>query len=823
MNDFNNLWANYLNNTKKNKSYTIVCPPPNVTGNLHIGHCVTFSYIDIITRYHILNNYKVNVIGGTDHAANATTIMVRKHYPDVTPENFNEKALEWIEKSQINIINQLKDLGVLMDWEKFCYTMDPIRSDGVIKAFNIIYNKGLIKKSKKMVNWDTHFGTAISDLEVNMVAKTSMIYQVNYEFIDGSGFLTVATTRPETIFADCAIAINPHDENKKHWIGKKVYIPIINKIIPIITSQHVDKDYGTGCLKITPGHSIDDYNIWINDNEIKNIDPIDLMDNNGIFIHEILPKEYQGLNVNEARKLIIQQLNLKGEKINSNIPYSDRSETIVEWKLTEQWFFHVENFKDKAIELLQKNVKFWPKNLINNYKSWINNLQSWCISRDLPLGHKIPIWYDEYNNEYCGHNYEEALERAKKYWEKYSLKPTTLIQDHHCLDTWFSSGLFHKTSLNWPHQNTIADVIVTGYDILFFWITRMILMSIALDDDEPFKNVFFHGLVRDKLGNKMSKTKGNTIDPYEIGNNFGWDNLRLTIALNSINNNDLKLSTENFQQTQKIIIKIENAYKYCQLYFNKLILEEPAPNNIILKDMMAITKKFIKEYEDLMNSFQFNTAVKLIIHNFFYQHFCDYFIEIHKIIVKDDSEANDVLSWIFFQLLLLLHPYCPFLTERIFQNFNSINLLNYCYYENNNLVNNCEEDYKQFYSSMNIVSIIRYFQQIFGSKNLAVNNEKINILYVNLIKELTKSYGNNPSSTINYLDQYGYHWLLDNINKDGNIVHQELKKLNKKIDDLTNILNNNNFLAKCDPVVIQEYQNNLNSWQLLKNCLEKLL
>jgi valyl-tRNA synthetase len=819
MNNYNKIWSNYLNNTKKNKSYTIVCPPPNVTGNLHLGHCLNFTSIDVISRYLILNNYKVNIIGGTDHAANATTIMVRKHYKDITEENFQQKALEWIENSQKNIINQIKDLGVLINWDKFCYTMDPICSQGVIEAFNIIYNKGLIKKSKKMVNWDTHFGTAISDLEVNMIPKTSMIYEINYEFTDGSGFLTVATTRPETIFADCAIAINPQDQDKIHWINKQVFIPIIKKPITIIFSEKVNKDFGTGCLKITPGHSIDDYNIWINNNQINTIEPIDLMDNYGKFVHEILPLEYKGLSVIEARKLIIEQLNLCGNKINSNIPYSDRSETVVEWKLIEQWFFHVEQFQDKAIQLIDNNINFWPKILVNNYKSWINNLQPWCISRNLPLGHKIPIWYDNYGNEFVGHNIQEALKKAELFWGANNLLSSNLYQDHHCLDTWFSSGLFHKSSLNWPHEQNICDLIVTAYDILFFWITRMILMSIALDDFEPFRNVVFHGLIRDKYGNKMSKTKGNTIDPYEIANKFGWDNIRLTLILNSVNNNDLKVSQDSFIQTQKIITKIENSYKYCQLHFKNLILIQPTTNNSILQDMINITKTFIKEYQQFMNQFQLYNGVKLVIYKFFYEHFCDYFIEIHKIIVKEDTQANDVLSWIFFQLLLLIHAYCPFLTEKIFQEYGYSNLLNYNYHEEISL--NYKNNNK-FYSTMNIISIIRYFQKIFGSKDMIINNDKLESNYLNIVKSITKSFGNNYDSSIVYLDKWGYQWQLTNINKNSNVLQQELNKIYKEIENLENILNNKNFLNKCDENIIHQYQNNLNSYQLLKNCLENL-
>ena len=807
-----------MENILNKKPYFIVCPPPNVTGNLHIGHCVTFTYIDVIARYKTITNHQVHMIGGTDHAANATTIMVRKNYPNVTPENFHEKAMEWIAKSQKNIINQLKDLGVLMDWNQFCYTMDSLRSQGVIEAFNILYNQGLIYKAKKLVNWDTHFGTAISDLEVNMVPQESMIYEVIYQ---GDGFnLSVATTRPETIFADGAIAVNPEDKRYKHLIGKTVLIPIINKPIVIIDSIMVDKDFGTGCLKITPAHAVEDYDIWRNHDAIKHIQPVDLMDNYGIFVHEILPKEFQGLNVKEARKLIVEKLELSGKKIKNNIPMSDRSETIVEWKWADQWFFDVPNFKNQALQWIDdKIVNFWPPILTNNYRSWINNLQSWCISRDLPLGHKIPVWYDDYNNQFVGHDQQEVQNKAQEFWNKNNLTPTQLTQDHHCLDTWFSSGLFHKSALGWPHsQQAVADLIVTGYDILFFWITRMILMSIALGDDCAFKNVLFHGLVRDKYNNKMSKTKGNTIDPYDVANEFGWDNVRLTIALNSINSNDLKLSMDSFNDTKKIITKIKNAHAYCKMHFKEICWQQPVTDNLILQDMMAITKQHIQHYYHLMENFQCNKAIKYLIHNFFYQYFCDYFIEIHKVI-QNEAQANEVLSWIFYQILLLLHCYCPFLTDELFKEYTNQSILTHGL---QGLEEEKTEPSNDFYGSMEIISVIRFFQQVLGSKHIQVNKGNYKEIYWNLVVKITKTEQVDHQGIVEY-NHGNQKWYLDNINKNEEILTREIHKCQKKIEQMNKFLSDNNFIKNGDVEIIEQYKNELKNNTTMLQCLTKIM
>ena len=819
--------SNNLNNLKKNKPYTIVCPPPNVTGNLHIGHCLTYTLIDTITRYKILMGYDVNVLGGTDHAANATTIMVRKNYPDVTPENFHEKAIEWINQAQGNIIQQLKDLGVIINWEQFSYTLDENSSKLVKEAFIILYKKKLIYKAKKIVNWDTHFGTAISDLEVVMKSQESMIYDINYQLSDGNGFITVSSTRPETIFADCAIAINPQDTNHIHLVGKTVRIPIINKEIPIITSNSVDKDFGTGFLKITPGHSIDDYNIWIENEIIKYQEPIDLMDNHGIFSHEILPFQFQGLNVKEARKLVVEMLNLSGKTIKNNIPFSDRSETVVEWKITDQWFFEVPQFKNEAIELLdQELVKFFPEKLINGYKNWINNLQSWCISRDLPLGHRIPIWYDEYGHQYLGegdNSYDNALDKAKINWNNNNLKPTLLIQDHHRLDTWFSSGLFHRTALKSQFKdqyNGDTDLIVTGYDILFFWITRMILMELGVGSDKipyPFKNVLFHGLIRDKYGNKMSKTKGNTINPYEISQEYGWDNLRLTLSLNSVGCNDVNIGKESFEETKKILTKLKNADKYCQNYFNTLITEKPKVSNPIANDIIHITHNIINQYSNFMENFECNKGVKLIINEFLYDHFCDYFIEIHKHLHQEIPELTLVLQWSFFKLLLSMNPYCPFITQEIFNKYNpNDNLLNY------NFIIQPHKSCYEFYSSMNIISIIRFFQQVFESKEIFVKNNHLNSHYQNMVIKLTKTNLLKSNGIIQYNDQWGYQWFLDGINNNTHILSQEIQKLKKKIDQLDTILNNENFIKNADPDVVINYKNQKNNHQLLMDCLIKL-
>jgi valyl-tRNA synthetase len=395
------------------------------------------------------------------------------------------------------------------------------------------------------------------------------------------------------------------------------------------------------------------------------------------------------------------------------------------------------------------------------------------------------------------------------------LEPTPLTQDHHCLDTWFSSGLFHKSSLGWPlENNVIGDLIVTGYDILFFWITRMILMSVALDDELPFKNVLFHGLVRDKYGQKMSKTKGNTIDPYSIGSTMGWDNVRLTLALNSINNNDLKISEDSFKDTQKILNKIKNAHVYCSPYL-KNSMDKPFSKNKILNDMMAITENFILEYQQLMENFQCNQGVKTVIYDFFYQHFCDYFIEIHKIIRGNNPEADDVLSWIFYQSLLLIHPDCPFLTEEIFSKYHDTTLLSH------SLKSKKIVDCQEFYSTMNIISVIRFFQQVFQSKSIEINCQGLEI-YKDLCSAMTKTTIKDIEGIIVYGDNYGFTWYLNNINNNPEILTREIQKCNQKIQQMERLLGDQNFLKNGDPVIIEQYKTQLKNSQIMLNCLKSL-
>jgi len=676
---------NNLFKPKKNKKqFSIVIPPPNVTGSLHMGHALNNSIQDLLTRFHRMNNFETLWQPGTDHAGIATQALVENKLKkdgfnknDLGREKFIKKVWEWKNQYGDIIINQLKKLGCSCDWSRNAFTMDENLSKSVIKVFVDLYKKELIYKSKKLVNWDTVLKTAISDLEVDQREVNSKLYHINYPIDDTKEFITIATTRPETMLGDTAIAVNPNDDRYKSLKGKTVTIPLVDRKIKIITDEYADPEQGTGAVKITPAHDFNDYEVG----QRNNLEIINIFTSDGK-INENAPIEYVGLDRFAARKVILKnlidkKLLIKEENIKNKIPYGDRSNSIIEPFLTEQWFADAKKLSIKAKEIVNnKKTKFFPENWSKTYFQWMDNIEPWCISRQLWWGHQIPAWYGPDKKIFVEINEIEAKKVAKHYYKK----EVELIRDEDVLDTWFSSGLWPFATLGWPNENNYlkkfypTTVLVTGFDIIFFWVARMMMLGMEFLNKEPFKDIYVHALVRDEKGQKMSKSKGNVIDPLELIEKYSADALRFTLLSMASPGRDVKLSEERVKGYRNFLNKIWNA--------NNFLLQNECDFQNLTKPLnlkVNINKWIFSEFTSIkdiikqnINDYRFDEAAKNA-YQFVWHSFCDWYIELSKTILYSDNkesinEVKKVSSYIFREILIILHPFIPFITEEIWLN-----------------------------------------------------------------------------------------------------------------------------------------------------------
>jgi len=606
---------NRLFKPKKNiKKFSIVIPPPNVTGSLHMGHALNNTIQDLLTRYHRMNNYETLWQPGTDHAGIATQALVEKKLGndgvkknDLGREKFINKVWEWKNEYGGIIINQLKKLGCSCDWSRNAFTMDDNLSKSVLKVFVDLYNKKLIYKSKKLVNWDTVLKTAISDLEVDQREVNSVLYYIKYPIEGTKETITIATTRPETMLGDTAIAVNSKDKRYKHLVGKKAILPLVGRKVKIITDDYADPEQGTGAVKITPAHDFNDYEVGIrNKLELLNIFTEDGK------INSNAPDEFLGLDRFEARNKILIQLRnkellFKEEKIKNKVPYGDRSNSIIEPFLTEQWFVNAKKLSVKAKKIVKsKKINFFPENWSKTYFQWMNNIEPWCISRQLWWGHQIPAWYGPDKKIFVAINEVEANKLAKNYYKK----KVELERDSDVLDTWFSSGLWPFATLGWPIKNDYlkkfypTTVLVTGFDIIFFWVARMIMFGMEFLNKEPFKDIYVHALVRDEKGQKMSKSKGNVIDPLELIEKYSADALRFTLLSMASPGRDLKLSEDRVKGYRNLLNKLWNANNFLtQNKCNFLNIRSPAKikiniNKWIYAELLEAKSKVEKNITD---------------------------------------------------------------------------------------------------------------------------------------------------------------------------------------------------------------------------------
>ena len=660
------------------KPYTIVIPPPNITGQLHMGHALDNTLQDILIRYRRMQGYDALWLPGTDHASIATEAKIVEAMrqegitkEDIGREGFLKRAWEWKEKFGGRIIEQLKKMGSSCDWDRERFTMDEGCSKAVKEVFVNLYNKGLIYRGERIVNWCPHCLTSISDAEVEYEDQAGHFWHLRYPFKDGSGYLELATTRPETMLGDTAVAVNPNDERYKDIVGKTLILPIVHREIPVIADEYVEMDFGTGCVKITPAHDPNDFEVGLR----HNLEIIDTFTDDA----HIKPEwgKYAGMDRMEARKAIVEDLEkevaiVKIEDYSHNVGVCYRCHSTIEPKVSKQWFVKMEPLAKPAIECVKKGeVKFVPERFDKTYYHWMENIKDWCISRQLWWGHRIPAWYCDD----CG----EVVVSKDAPTVCPKCGSVHLTQDPDTLDTWFSSALWPFSTLGWPDKTPElahyfpTSTLVTGYDIIFFWVARMIFSSVENMHDRPFDTVFIHGIVRDAQGRKMSKSLGNGIDPLVVIDQYGADALRFTLATGNSPGNDMRFSDEKVGASRNFANKLWNAARFILMNLGEDEKAPHIPDELALEDkwILSLFNTLTKEVTDNLDKFELGIAVQKL-YDFIWDVFCDWYIEISKIRLNSGDEkaaqtARDMLVYIMSNTLKLLHPFMPFITEEIWQ------------------------------------------------------------------------------------------------------------------------------------------------------------
>ena len=712
------IWSNeVISNQDSKESFSQVIPPPNVTGTLHMGHSFQYAIMDFYTRYNHMSGKKSHWQVGTDHAGIATQMVVENNLSkknidrkDLGREKFLKEVWKWKDFSEDKIQSQIKRLGSTVDWNKYRFTLDEKFSLAVNKAFVDLYRNKKIYRGYRLVNWDPSLKTAVSDLEVVRQEKKGTIWHIKYPIDDSDAFITVATTRPETLFGDMAIAVNPNDERYKKLIGKYALLPFVNRKLPIIGDEYVDMEFGTGCLKITPAHDFNDYeigkkyclhekdNMVHTSKSIDDFEPINIF-NEDAWTNNNVPKLFENLDRFKVRKLVIKELSklellVKEEDYDVSIPRGERSNIVIEPRLSYQWYVKTSEMAEKAnMEVKNGNIKFHPNNWVKTYFNWMDNIEDWCISRQIWWGHRIPAWYDDNGNIYVGENEKDV----RNY---YKLGKIKLQQDEDVLDTWFSSSLWPFGSLGWPEKTEDfndhfpTSLLVTGFDIIFFWVARMIMMSIEFTGKIPFKDVYVTGLIRDENGQKMSKSKGNIIDPIDLIygisiedlvtkrtsnlmqegiaekierktkkqfpngiESYGTDALRMTFFSLATHTKDISFEFGRLKGFRNFCTKMWNAARFIDGYPNERdIFKANNENDEWIYNEFNKTKKQInKNIEDYRLDFAVNE-----IYEFFWNKFCDIYIEQCK---KTGETSN--LRPLLKEILQVAHPFAPFITEEI--------------------------------------------------------------------------------------------------------------------------------------------------------------
>lgn len=778
--------ANHFAPSGEGDPYCIMIPPPNVTGSLHMGHAFQDALMDTLTRFQRMKGKSTLWQVGTDHAGIATQMVVERQLNqenltrhDLGREDFIKRIWQWKEESGGTITQQLRRMGASVDWSNERFTMDEQLSDAVHEVFVQLYDEGLIYRGKRLVNWDPILHTAISDLEVISNEENGHLWHIRYPLVNGDGHLIVATTRPETILGDTAVAVHPEDERYQSLIGQEVVLPLTGRTIPIIADEYVDPEFGTGCVKITPAHDFNDYEVGQrHDLPQINILTIDAA------INDDMPEAYRGLDRFDARKQMVADLEAQGllEKIEPHtlkVPRGDRSHTIIEPFLTDQWFVKTETLAQPAIEAVETGkIRFVPENWANTYYQWMRNIQDWCISRQLWWGHRIPAWYDAEGNVYVA-NSEEAAR------QKYQLSAdVTLTQDEDVLDTWFSSALWPFSTLGWPEQTEAlktfypTSVLVTGFDIIFFWVARMVMMGLKFTGEVPFHEVYIHGLIRDSEGQKMSKSKGNVLDPIDLIDgidleslvekrtsnlmrpddapkieahtrkefpdgipSFGTDALRFTFCALASTGRDIRFDLQRIAGYRNFCNKLWNAARYALMHLeDDQVLETKTSASLVDQWILSRWQKCVQSISGNLEKYRFDLAAKAL-YEFTWNEFCDWYLELTKPVLQgDDNEQKAATLYTLVSLLEEIlkasHPMIPFISEEIWQQVapklghNGATIMTESYPEaNENLINESAEAEAEW-----LKAVVVGIRTIRGEMNISPG-KSIQVLFKNWSEE----------------------------------------------------------------------------------------
>lgn len=838
---------------KTKKPFTIVMPPPNVTGQLHLGHALNVTVQDILIRFKRMQGYSALWLPGTDHASISTELKVIATMAEegITKEQigrdaFLERAWQWKDEYRNRIVSQIKKMGSSCDWERERFTMDEGLSNGVNEVFKRLYDKGYIYRGEKLINWCPDCETSISDAEVEHKDLEGYFYHMKYKIVGTENYLQFATTRPETLLGDTAIAVHPEDERYKEYIGQKVLIPIVNREISVIADSYVEMEFGTGVVKITPAHDPNDFEIGLR----HNLPMINIMNDDGTLNENAA--EYKGLDRFEARKKIIEYFKsigqfVKEEKINHAVGVHDRCNKVVEPLIKRQWFVKMEELAKPAIEANKKGeVNFVPEHFSKTYLHWLENIKDWCISRQLWWGHRIPAYYCTQ----CNH-----IEVSKQQPDKCSCGSTDFKQDEDTLDTWFSSALWPFATLGWPEKTEDLEyfyptnALVTSYDIIFFWVVRMVFSAIEQTEEAPFKDVLIHGIIRDAQGRKMSKSLGNGIDPLDLIDSYGTDALRLSLILGNSIGTDIRVNIEKVESCRNFLNKIWNAARFMLMHLDGAsVTTEIDRGNLTATDKWILSKcnTLIKEATENMEAYDLSVALQKI-YDFLWNEYCDWYVELVKPRLYDkEDETREAALWtlktVFIDILKLLHPYIPFITEEVFSYVqteeDTIMLSKWAQYSNEFVFDAEEKEIEILKEAVKNIRAVRVEMNVPPSKKanafVVSNNESVFSIFkknefkaLASIEELVCQSDKQgiseqavavvvPEATI-YIP---FEELVD-INKELERLQKEKEKFIAEVSRLVKKLSNEGFVKKAPESVIAEEQEKLTKYKKLLAQVEE--
>ncbi|MBD7910142.1 MULTISPECIES: valine--tRNA ligase [Clostridium] len=820
---------------KSKKPYSIVMPPPNITGKLHLGHALDNTLQDMLIRFKRMQGYCTLWVPGEDHASIATEVKVANELAkkgldkkEMGREAFLEKVWEWTDEYRERIRTQLKKVGVSADFTREAFTMDDNLDKAVKHVFVKLYNEGLIYQGNRITNWCPHCQTALSDAEIEYEEQAGHFWHINYPLADGSGVLEIATTRPETLLGDSGVAVNPNDERYKHLIGKTVILPLVNREIPIVGDEYVDLEFGTGAVKMTPAHDPNDFEVG----KRHNLEIIRVMDDKGII--NKLGGKYEGLDRYEARKAIVKDLEEAGLLVKvkdhaHNVGTHDRCGTTVEPIISKQWYVKMESLAKPAIEVVKnKKTKFVPERFEKTYFNWMENIQDWCISRQLWWGHRIPVFYCKDCNEMM------VLEDAPTACTKCG--SINIEQDKDVLDTWFSSALWPFSTLGWPNKTEDLDffyptsTLVTGYDIIFFWVARMIFSGLHNMDETPFDTVLIHGIIRDSEGRKMSKSLGNGVDPLDVIDSYGADALRYMLVSGNAPGNDIRYYPEKVESARNFANKIWNASRFVMMNLDKDIMnkyKDCTEYSLADKWILSEMNNLISEVTENMDKFELGIAIQKV-YDFMWTEFCDWYIELVKpVFYGEDEKAKgvvyNVLNKVLITGLKLLHPVMPFITEEIFTHLSdeeTITTSAWPEFEESLVDKNAEEEMAYIIEAIKGLRNVRAEMNVPPSRKAKVicyigeeakEAFKSGVVYIEKLAsasevEFIDNKNEVPENAVSLVVKGGelFMPLLDLVDKEKELerLNKEVKKLNGEIERIDKKLGNQGFVAKAPQAVV---------------------